>query len=72
MQKLLLAFAVAGLVGAPVFAAGKQCRDAKGHFAKCGPTAASAAADIKKGPDGKCRWTKTTKDHKAGTFAKCP
>lgn len=72
MQKLLLALALAGLVTVPVFAADKRCRDDKGHFAKCGQAAANASADIKKGPDGKCRWTKTTKDHKAGTFAKCP
>jgi hypothetical protein len=71
MQKLLLAFAIAGLATAPAFSADTRCRDAKGHFAKC-PSVPAASADIAKGKDGKCRWTKTTKDHKAGTFAKCP
>ena len=73
MKKLLVTFAVAGLIATPSLA-GNQCRDAKGHFAKC-PTASAAVAkstDIAKGKDGKCRWTKTTKDHKAGTFVKCP
>jgi hypothetical protein len=72
MKKLLTAFAIAGLMTAPALAAGKPCRDAKGHFAACPAGAAAASADVKKGADGKCRWTKTTKDHKAGTFAKCP
>ena len=70
-MKLTILLAAA-LIATPGLA-GNQCRDAKGHFAKC-PTAAAAAksADIAKGKDGKCRWTKTTKDHKAGSFAKCP
>ena len=72
MKTLLNAFLLAALVTAPAVAAGKQCRDAKGHFTKCDTVAASGGADIKKGADGKCRWTKTTKEHKAGSFAKCP
>lgn len=73
MKKLLNALVLAALVTAPALAAGKQCRGANGRFTTCPPTAsASTSADIKKGADGKCRWTKSTKEHKAGTFAKCP
>ena len=56
MRKILAAFAVAGLLSAPVMAA--PCRDAKGKFVKCDKPAAAA----KKGP---------CKDAK-GKFIKCP
>jgi len=82
MKTLLIAVATIALVAVP--SAGKNmCRDAKGHFAKASecagkaaPAAASdetpTAANTKKDKTGRCRWTTTTKQHKAGQFAKCP
>jgi len=71
-MKLTILLAAA-LIATPGLA-GNQCRGDKGRFVKCPTTASapSASSDIAKGKDGKCRWTKTTKDHKAGTFVKCP
>ncbi len=65
-MKLIVAFTAASLIVSPVFA-GQQCRDAKGHFTKCPPAAASAA--VTKDAKGKCHFASGPKK---GQFTKCP
>lgn len=63
MIKAILALSALALIAAPGVSA--PCRDAKGKFVKCPPTATTAKASVTKGKDGKCRDSK-------GHFAKCP
>jgi hypothetical protein len=64
-MKLMIALTAAALLAGPGFAAPKQpqCRDAKGHFAKCPPHQVAATMGVTKDAKGRCR--------KNGKFAKC-
>ena len=59
MKNIALALAVLSFASMPITAEAKACRNAKGHFMKCPPTAHNAM--VKKAP---CRNAK-------GHFIKC-
>jgi len=68
-MKLILAFAAAAMLTAPAFSA--PCRDAKGHFMKCGTATAakaSTASNVTKDAKGKCHFASGPKK---GRFTKC-
>lgn len=67
-MRMLAAIAAAALIAGSVPAA--PCRDAKGHFAKCPPSAAVASkgampSGVTKDAKGKCHGA-------GGKFVKCP
>lgn len=63
MRYLAISLAAAALVSTPVLAA-PPCKDAKGKFVKCPPS-----APVVKGKDGKCR---VASGPNKGKFTKCP
>jgi len=69
MFRVSIIAASLALIAAPSMAAG-PCKDAKGKFTKCPPTAAAATAGgVVKDAKGKCH---IASGPKKGQFTKCP
>ncbi|WP_084581802.1 hypothetical protein [Sphingomonas azotifigens] len=69
MLRITTIAATLALIAAPALAAA-PCKDAKGKFTKCPPTAASATTGgVTKDAKGKCH---IASGPKKGQFIKCP